>query len=156
MRFGKLALRNQENQHKVTLTSQSDFRNYKAASFGFLLILWWKPFKVKQKKLPSLQFVITNRLSLFSPLNLNDRSIPLTCKIRKAVYKKTGGREKKGFQFHMLSNDGTKKGWATFHEVTALISNFTFKSHQICALCSGEINLLGKIVNILYVQCTRN
>jgi hypothetical protein len=28
MRFGKLALRNQENQHNVTLTSQSDFINY--------------------------------------------------------------------------------------------------------------------------------
>ncbi len=33
---------------------------------------------MKFKKLPSLQFVITNRLSLISHLNWNDRSIPLT------------------------------------------------------------------------------
>ncbi len=46
-------------------------------SFGFLLILRCCPFKMKKKKLPSLQFVITNRLSLISHLNLNDRSIPL-------------------------------------------------------------------------------
>jgi hypothetical protein len=32
---------------------------------------------MKYKKLPSLQFVITNRLSLISHLNSNDRSIPL-------------------------------------------------------------------------------
>ncbi len=33
------------------------------------------------KKLPSLQFVITDRMSLISPLNSNDRSIPLINKL---------------------------------------------------------------------------
>ncbi len=37
-------------QHKVTLISQSDFKSYSAASIGFLLILWWRPFKMKQQK----------------------------------------------------------------------------------------------------------
>ena len=32
---------------------------------------------MKYKKLPSLQFVITDQMSLISPLNSNDRSIPL-------------------------------------------------------------------------------
>jgi hypothetical protein len=32
---------------------------------------------MKFKKLPSLQFVITEQISLLSPLNSNDRSIPL-------------------------------------------------------------------------------
>jgi hypothetical protein len=32
---------------------------------------------MKFKKLPSLQFVITDQMSLISPLNSNDRSIPL-------------------------------------------------------------------------------
>ncbi len=42
-------LRSQKNQHKVTFTSQSDFRIYWAASQGFLLILWWRPFKMRKK-----------------------------------------------------------------------------------------------------------
>ncbi len=33
---------------------------------------------MRLKKLPSLQFVITDRMSLISPLNSNDRSIPLS------------------------------------------------------------------------------
>ncbi len=33
----------------------------------------------RNKKLQSLQFVITDQMSLISPLNLNDRSIPLRC-----------------------------------------------------------------------------
>ncbi len=37
--------------------------------------------------MPSLQFVITDRMSLISPLNLNDRSIPLNS-IAKVYYKK--------------------------------------------------------------------
>ncbi len=32
---------------------------------------------MKLKKLPNLQFVITDQMSLLSPLNSNDRSIPL-------------------------------------------------------------------------------
>ncbi len=35
------------------------------------------PLKWNKKKLPSLQFVITDQMSLLSPFNLNDRSIPL-------------------------------------------------------------------------------
>jgi hypothetical protein len=35
------------------------------------------PLKWDKKKLPSLQFAITDRMSLLSPLNLNGRSIPL-------------------------------------------------------------------------------
>ena len=46
-----------------------------------LLVFCWScdvvPLKWNLKKLPSLQFVITNRLSLISHLNSNDRSIPL-------------------------------------------------------------------------------
>jgi hypothetical protein len=38
---------------------------------------------MKKKKLPSLQFVITDRMSLISPLNSNDRSIPLKGQQRK-------------------------------------------------------------------------
>ncbi len=34
------------------------------------------PLKWNRKKLPSLQFVITDQMSLLSPLNSNDRSIP--------------------------------------------------------------------------------
>ncbi len=61
----------------MTFTSQSDLRSYSAASQGFFLILWWRPFKIRQKNLPSTQFVITDRMSLLSPLSLNGRSIPL-------------------------------------------------------------------------------
>jgi hypothetical protein len=45
---------------KCFMTSQSDFKSYWAASKGFLLILWWCHFKMNYKKLPSLQFVITD------------------------------------------------------------------------------------------------
>ncbi len=47
-----------------------------------LLIFCWSydesPLKWNKKILPSLQFVFTNLLSLLSPLNSNDRSIPLS------------------------------------------------------------------------------
>jgi hypothetical protein len=35
---------------------------------------------MKEKKLPSLQFASTDQISLLSPLNSNDRSIPLKLK----------------------------------------------------------------------------
>ncbi len=40
---------------------------------------------MRKKKLPSLQFVNADRMSLISPLNSNDRSIPLMCELKNKV-----------------------------------------------------------------------
>ncbi len=73
----KLTLRSQKNKHKVTLTSQSDFKVIKRRLQVFCWSCDGVPLKLNKKKLPSLQFVITDQMSPLSPLNSNDRSIPL-------------------------------------------------------------------------------
>ncbi len=45
-----------------------------------------------KKKLPSLQFAITDRMSLISPLNSNDRSIPLNVVLSAGVFNSTCAR----------------------------------------------------------------
>ncbi len=48
-----------------------------------LQVFWWScdgvPLKLNNKKIPSLQFVITDQMSPLSPLNSNGRSIPNGC-----------------------------------------------------------------------------
>ncbi len=52
------------------LTSQSDIKSNKEASKGFVLILGLWPFTMKHEKLPSLQFPITDQMSLLWPLRM--------------------------------------------------------------------------------------
>ncbi len=42
-----------------------------------MLLLWWCPSKMKYKKWPTLQFIMTDQKSLLSLLILTGRSIPL-------------------------------------------------------------------------------
>ncbi len=125
---GHLVKRRQSKSTKVTLRSWCDLVNWphgiKKISIKWLwpvkvtleiikrriLVFCWScdesPLKWNKKKLPSLQFVITNRLSLFSPLNSNDRSIPLTYEVtqtdsqgRRSDYIKTSFVKSKTFYF---------------------------------------------------------
>ncbi len=84
---------------KVTLRSQKISIKWlwpvkvtlKVIWWFFADLCWWCPFKMNKKKLPSLQFVITDQMSLLSPLNLNDRSIPLKVRLahRRVAWPKT-------------------------------------------------------------------
>jgi hypothetical protein len=53
--------------------------------------------------LPSLQFVITDQMSLISPLNSNDRSIPLIIvkKFKHKKWQKIKKFEKNSFDVHV-------------------------------------------------------
>ncbi len=71
--------------YKVTLISQSDFRSYCAESNVFLLILWWRPFKIRKKSAepPVCHY---SRMSLLSTLSSNCRSIQVANFIKPIYY----------------------------------------------------------------------
>jgi hypothetical protein len=60
-----------KERRSVTLIRQSHLINLKASKNGFLLLLWWCPFKIQKEKWPGLQFTRTDCLSLVStPLKI--------------------------------------------------------------------------------------
>jgi hypothetical protein len=67
-----------ENCLKVTLIRQSHLTNCLTAENGFMLLLWWCPFKIQKEKWAGLQFTSTDFLSIVStPLRIR-WTIPLS------------------------------------------------------------------------------
>jgi hypothetical protein len=67
-----------KERRSITLTRQSHLINLFAAENGFMLLLWWCPFKIKKEKWPGLQFTRTDYLSLvLTPLRIR-WTIPLS------------------------------------------------------------------------------
>ncbi len=63
---------------KFTLIRQSHLTNLLAAENGFLILLWWYPFKIQKEKWAGLQFTSTDYLcSLLTPLRIR-WTVPLS------------------------------------------------------------------------------
>ncbi len=86
--------------------------------------------------MPSLQFVITDRMSLISPLNSNDRSISL----KVAENEKNGGSRRR----QMLGNGGDQ-GLFT---VETLKMQFLIKNLTSFFACNSKINTAGDYFDI--------
>ncbi len=66
-----------EKCRKVNLIRQSHLKNLSASENGFLLFLWWCPFKIQKEKRAGLQFTSTDNLSLLlTPIRIR-WTIPL-------------------------------------------------------------------------------
>ncbi len=60
-----------EKSRKVNLIKQSHRKSLYAAENGFMLLLWWCPFKIQKEKRAGLQFTSTDYLRLLlTPLRI--------------------------------------------------------------------------------------
>jgi hypothetical protein len=69
-----------EKCRRVNLIRQSHLTNLKAAENGFMLLLWWCPFKIQKEKRAGLQFIRTDYLSLLLTPPRIRWTIPLNCR----------------------------------------------------------------------------